>query len=312
MSEIMDKEFVDLFEKNVTFESKEEAVIYWKGIAYDYHQKYKAQEDQYNEFRMFSEQLELELEISLKTAEDKISCLEPKSSALEEECQKLKENLRKIRSEDSHSISRLQDELQIYTTQNSKYKTDMALLQIENDKLEKNTKIIMSSLTDIESKLSETVETNFYLQQEITDKDSSCKREMQRMMDELRDMRTEMTAREKKRGKIPSQQMAPPPQIPTATQNQAQPFKPLCAPTAASTTPSPLPEGNRLQALSILGDILRKVGSVESRLASCKTSLSKDILRRPRPSSPTPVANIKRMHVQVEDDFIPGTTEVAV
>ena len=52
--------------------------------------RYKAQEDQYNEFRMFSEQLENELELSLKAAEDKLSCLEPKSSSLEEECQRLK------------------------------------------------------------------------------------------------------------------------------------------------------------------------------------------------------------------------------
>ena len=52
--------------------------------------RYRAQEDQYNEFRMFSEQLENELELSLKVAEDRISSLEPKSSALEYECHKLK------------------------------------------------------------------------------------------------------------------------------------------------------------------------------------------------------------------------------
>ena len=52
--------------------------------------RYKAQEDQYNEFRMFSEQLENELELSLKAAEGKIANLEPKSSALEFECHKLK------------------------------------------------------------------------------------------------------------------------------------------------------------------------------------------------------------------------------
>ena len=52
--------------------------------------RYKAQEDQYNEFRMFSEQLENELELSLKVAEDKIANLQPKSYALEDECKRLK------------------------------------------------------------------------------------------------------------------------------------------------------------------------------------------------------------------------------
>ena len=39
MSDMIDQEFVQLFEKNITFQSQEEEVKYWKGIAYDIHQK---------------------------------------------------------------------------------------------------------------------------------------------------------------------------------------------------------------------------------------------------------------------------------
>ena len=35
MSDSVDQDFVELFEKNVTFQSHEEEVKYWKGIAYD-------------------------------------------------------------------------------------------------------------------------------------------------------------------------------------------------------------------------------------------------------------------------------------
>lgn len=76
-----------------------------------------------------------------------------------------------------------------------------------------------------------------------------------------------MTAREKKRTKFPSATIPPPPQMPQSVPCNTQPFKPLYAPVPPSSSsagnPTPLPEGNRLQALSILGDILRKVGVSE-------------------------------------------------
>ena len=68
-----------------------------------------------------------------------------------------------------------------------------------------------------------------------------------------------MAARERKRSRLStSAPITSPPQMPTST-TTSQPFKPL-TPQTQTVNPPPLPEGNRLQALSILGDILRKVG----------------------------------------------------
>ncbi|WP_411023657.1 hypothetical protein, partial [Salmonella sp. s51228] len=61
--------------------------------------------------------------------------------------------------------------------------------------MEQQNKIVTVSFSDIKTKHDETLEQNIYLAQEMHEKETYGKREIQRLLDELRDLRTEMSVR---------------------------------------------------------------------------------------------------------------------
>ncbi|UYV80014.1 NDEL1 [Cordylochernes scorpioides] len=146
----------------------------------------------------------------------------------------------------------------------------------------------------------EAIERNAFLESELDEKEALAVT-VQRLKDEARDLRQELLIQQSSGGNKPNNDLkAPPLMVDSNKLSQSpatSPFKSKTPPAPAPYTPpthnttsvtsSPLTPVNRISALNIVGDLLRKVGScnalcfqaLESKLASCR-ALSKDSASR--------------------------------
>jgi hypothetical protein len=154
-------------------------------------------------------------------------------------------------------------------------------------------RVTMSTLEDFDSRMSQQIERNALLESELDEKgkmDIMC----QRLKDEVRDLRSEIKSKRGPQGDglqgSPSQSHPSPkpgsgvnpPSTPSVTASMSTP---IGKPT--TVTPS-----TRINALNMVGDLLRKVGALESRLASCRSNI---VTRDSNKSFDTPVQRHKRI-----------------
>ncbi|KAF2365047.1 NUDE domain [Trinorchestia longiramus] len=248
------------------------------------------------------------LEKIRSTSKNRCNCkssserLASQSSALEGRVDSLEEELHDVRS--------IKEGLTAYIRQ----------LEQANDDLERAKRATLTSLEDFEMRLNQAIERNAFLESELDEKES-LKEMVQRLKDESRDLRQEVTVSRQHPlpttpdNDLAAQQQQQQQQLQQQPQQQQQlqhingvkniPPAPVDAPyiidsnkLAASDTAcnedqaggvgkngeAPMTPSARMNALNIVGDLLRKVGALESRLASCRT-LVKD---NQRPMTMTP------------------------
>ncbi|KAF0289487.1 Nuclear distribution protein nudE-like 1 [Amphibalanus amphitrite] len=221
------------------------------------------------------------------------------------------EKLEHLQVEAHHEISDLQTGLSEVTSIKDKLSKYIRELEQENDDLERVKRTMVVSLEDFEGRLNQALERNAFLESELDEKETL--REMvQRLKDESRDLRQELVIRERheaddqepdnERSAVDSNKRledgpdggvrpVAPPVATTATPAALTASTTAKVPPAVGEQPAtnghvvapldggPMTPSSRISALNIVGDLLRKVGALESKLASCK-SYVKD---NPRP-----------------------------
>uniref|UniRef100_A0A4W2FVA9 NudE neurodevelopment protein 1 n=1 Tax=Bos indicus x Bos taurus TaxID=30522 RepID=A0A4W2FVA9_BOBOX len=189
-------------------------------------------------------------------------------------------------SEGYRQISALEDDLAQTKAIKDKLQKYIRELEQANDDLERAKRATIMSLEDFEQRLNQAIERNAFLESELDEKENLLE-SVQRLKDEARDLRQELAVQqkqEKPRTPMPSSVDAE--RTDTAVQATGSvPSTPIAhrGPSSSLNTPgtfrrglddstggTPLTPAARISALNIVGDLLRKVGALESKLASCR------------------------------------------
>uniref|UniRef100_UPI001EAF45F7 nuclear distribution protein nudE homolog 1-like n=1 Tax=Oncorhynchus gorbuscha TaxID=8017 RepID=UPI001EAF45F7 len=180
-------------------------------------------------------------------------------------------------------------------------------LEQANDDLERSKRATIMSLEDFEQRMNHVIERNAFLESELDEKEDLLE-SVQRLKDEARDLRQELAVQQKQERRPsfavtkesssdktedktslytshsstrpPSSLHTPPPALPPSL--LSTPSRPPHPSASPFTTPPPsysrgdglsgasLTTSTRISALNIVGELLRKVGNLESKLASCR------------------------------------------
>ncbi|XP_035254339.1 nuclear distribution protein nudE-like 1-B [Anguilla rostrata] len=274
------------------FSSKDEEIDYWKALSLKYKKSCQEARDELQEFQEGSRELEAELEAQLGQAESRIRDLQAENQRLKSEVDTLKEKLEQQYAQSYKQISLLEDDLgQTRGIKEQLYRYVRELEQA-NDDLERAKRATIVSLEDFEARLNQAIERNAFLESELDEKESLLV-SVQRLKDEARDLRQELAVRERSadvgRLSAPSSPMQDAEQADSAVQaSLSLPATPLgkimdnafLSQTVLNNGSSPLTPSARLSALNIVGDLLRKVGALESKLAACRNMAKDQAARR--------------------------------
>ncbi|KAK1877963.1 Nuclear distribution protein nudE-like 1-B [Dissostichus eleginoides] len=248
----MDKEMIP------KFTSKDEEVDYWKSQALKYKKScYDAQEE-LQEFQEGSRELEAELEAQLSQAEYRLRDLQIENERLKNEVVNLKEKLEHQHAQSYKQVSMLEDDLGQTRSIKDQLNKYVRELEQANDDLERAKRATIVSLEDFEGRLNQAIERNAFLESELDEKETLLE-SVQRLKDEARDLRQELAVRER-----------PPTGSTPVGKSIEHPFITQKALSNGCNGNSSLTPSARISALNIVGDLLRKVGALESKIAACR------------------------------------------
>ncbi|NXT85065.1 NDE1 protein, partial [Zapornia atra] len=268
------------------FSSVEEETRYWKELAMKYKQCAENTQEELREFQEGSREYEAELETQLQQTESRNRDLLSENNRLRMELESVKEKIEIQHSEGYRQISALEDDLAQTKAIKDQLQKYIRELEQANDDLERAKRATIMSLEDFEQRLNQAIERNAFLESELDEKENLLE-SVQRLKDEARDLRQELAVQQKQeKPKTPMQTPLETDRTDTAVQaSLSVPSTPSLprAPSASIRTPltfrrgfedsysaTPLTPAARISALNIVGDLLRKVGALESKLASCR------------------------------------------
>ncbi|XP_077022065.1 nuclear distribution protein nudE-like 1 isoform X4 [Tamandua tetradactyla] len=266
------------------FSSLKEETAYWKELSLKYKQSFQEARDELVEFQEGSRELEAELEAQLVQAEQRNRDLQADNQRLKYEVEALKEKLEHQYAQSYKQVSVLEDDLSQTRAIKEQLHKYVRELEQANDDLERAKRATIVSLEDFEQRLNQAIERNAFLESELDEKESLLV-SVQRLKDEARDLRQELAVRERQqevtRKSAPSSPTLDCEKMDSAVQASlslpATPVgkgmensfpSPKAIPNGFGT--SPLTPSARISALNIVGDLLRKVGALESKLAACR------------------------------------------
>ncbi|XP_029914914.1 nuclear distribution protein nudE homolog 1-like [Myripristis murdjan] len=301
------------------FGSLEEELEYWRQQADKHRQSAVEAQEELQEFQQMSRDYEVELETELKQCETRNRELLAANNRLRMELENYKEKFETQHSEAYRQISTLEGDLAETTAIRDQLHKYIRELEQANDDLERAKRATIMSLEDFEQRMNQVIERNAFLESELDEKESLLV-SVQRLKDEARDLRQELAVQQKQErkpsfssaSKDPTFDAPPTPQLnpgdnktedkttPSSSSSTNQPLH-LAAPSTPSTpsvpadsfttpTPSisrgdslsgtPLTTSARISALNIVGELLRKVGNLESKLASCREYVHEQTVNR--------------------------------
>ncbi|KAM3864483.1 nuclear distribution protein nudE-like 1-B [Diretmus argenteus] len=273
------------------FSSKDEEVDYWKALALKFKTSYHDAQEELQEFQEGSRELEAELEAQLGQAEHRLRDVQAENHRLKSEVENLKEKLESQYAQSYKEISVLEDDLGQTRSIKEQLHKYVRELEQANDDLERAKRATIVSLEDFEGRLNQAIERNAFLESELDEKESLLV-SVQRLKDEARDLRQELAVRERTTDRMSA------PSSPTLDidkmDSAVQPSLSLPATPVGKSVEHPfistkaltngcgstsLTPSARISALNIVGDLLRKVGALESKLAACR-NFAKDQARK--------------------------------
>lgn len=257
--------------------SGNDSLEYYKNLALEYKGKLDETQQELEEFQVSSRELEAELESQLEQLESKNRDLKLTNSHLQMECEKLQGKLDSSQMETYQVISNLQDEL----TKTKLLKDDLQkyvrILEQKNDDLERAMRASLTSLEDFEGRLNQAIERNVFLESELDEKENMTVL-IQRLKDEARDLKQELLVK-----KSPNNETCKPPgrfKESVVDSNKLVPSEgstPVSSPKRSYTHPSSISSAMKPDsALNIVGDLLKKVGVLESKLQSCRNCIKEN------------------------------------
>ncbi|XP_024075844.1 nuclear distribution protein nudE homolog 1 [Terrapene carolina triunguis] len=283
------------------FKSVEEETSYWKELAMKYKQCAENTQEELREFQEGSREYEAELETQLQQTEFRNRDLLSENNRLRMELESIKEKIEMQHSEGYQQISALEDDLAQTTAIKDQLQKYIRELEQSNDDLERAKRATIMSLEDFEQRLNQAIERNAFLESELDEKENLLE-SVQRLKDEARDLRQELAVQQKQeKPKTPIRSTLETERTDTAVQaTLSVPSTPAVhrGPNVSISTPgtfrrgfedsysgTPLTPAARISALNIVGDLLRKVGALESKLASCRNFVYDQSPNRPAMSS---------------------------
>lgn len=278
----------------------EEELCFWKEQAEKHEQRAEEAQEELLEFQQMSRDYEAELETELKQCESRNKDLMSDNNRLRMDLESFKEKFEVQHSEALRHISTLEEELTETKAVRDHLQKYIRELEQSNDDLERTKRATIMSLEDFEQRMNQVIERNAFLESELDEKENLLE-SVQRLKDEARDLRHELAVRQKERR--PSSSLgkdADRTDLPCSSSNYASLPATPCKPISSFTTPpassirrgdgltgSPLTTSARISALNIVGELLRKVGNLESKLASCRDFVYDTSANRPAlPSGP--------------------------
>ncbi|XP_045897895.1 nuclear distribution protein nudE homolog 1-like [Micropterus dolomieu] len=290
------------------FGSLEEELEYWKEQAARHQQSAEEAQEELQEFQQMSRDYEVELETELKQCEARNRELLAANNRLRMELENYKEKYETQHSEAFRQISSLEGDLAETTAIRDQLHKYIRELEQANDDLERTKRATIMSLEDFEQRMNQVIERNAFLESELDEKENLLE-SVQRLKDEARDLRQELAVQQKQQVQdrkpslssavkepsssagFPTPPLTPPVKRTEEKNTPASSNQPV--PSAATprrppgsaesfTTPltpisrgeslpgTPLTTSARISALNIVGELLRKVGNLESKLASCR------------------------------------------
>lgn len=240
-----------------------EDASYWRNKAEEF-------EREFEDFRESSQMLEKELEASLEQAERTVRELRLKNNSLQLENEALKDKYDVLQRATESQISEMEEEANQRHKREEEYVKYIRELEQKNDDLERSQRAMYTSLGEFETKLNYALERNVLLESELDEKET-LKTMVQRLKDEARDLKQEIQVREKQTPNdkaliVDSNKMESSDMIVNSNCLNNTPTKNI------NSTNCLLNQPNRISAMNIVGDLLRKVGALESKLASCRGS----------------------------------------
>ncbi|XP_045137057.1 nuclear distribution protein nudE-like 1 isoform X6 [Portunus trituberculatus] len=298
-----------------SFSSPEQEAEYWRKKATEYKQSLEETREELEEFQSGSRELEAELEAQLEQTERRCSEYQAQLNRVAVENDSLKERLERLQNEFNGQVNTLQSELVDLKSIQEDLTRYIRELEQSNDDLERAKRATVTSLEDFEARLNLAIERNAFLESELDEKED-LKVTVQRLKDEARDLRQELSIKDcpepdndKALMNHHNHQSTSPQKLHIKTPPKldvALPASPAggagmdsnklvsngtqltdtvpATPVVISSTlhnnnnsnnmsngSVPMTPSARISALNIVGDLLRKVGALESRLASCRT-----------------------------------------
>ncbi|XP_066432324.1 nuclear distribution protein nudE homolog 1 [Eleutherodactylus coqui] len=280
-----------------SFNSAEEEKDYWKDLAVRYKKSSEDAQEELNEFQEASREYEAELEAQLHQTESRNRDLLTQNNKLRMELESLREKYEEQHAGSYTQIYTLENELSQTRAVRDQLQKYIRELEQTNDDLERAKRATINSLEDFELRLNQTIERNAFLEGELDEKENNLEY-IQRLKDEARDLRQELAVQQKheviKRSASANQEgeridMAVQASIsvPSTPTGHRGSFSSLSSPlqfrknSDDGYSGTPLTPSARISALNIVGDLLRKVGALESKLASCKHFVYEQSPNRP-------------------------------
>uniref|UniRef100_A0A3P9INE6 NudE neurodevelopment protein 1 n=1 Tax=Oryzias latipes TaxID=8090 RepID=A0A3P9INE6_ORYLA len=263
-----------------SFTSVEEEMVFWKEQAQRHQQRADEAQEELQEFQQMSRDYEAELETELKQCEGRNKELLLENNRLHMELEAIKEKCEARLSDALRHITALEEDLTQTRAVKDHLQKYIRELEQANDDLERTKRATIMSLEDFEQRMNQVIERNAFLESELDEKENLLE-SVQRLKDEARDLRHELAVRQRERR--PSSSLgrdADRPDLsqinPSAPVTPNKPISSYITPPASSIrrgdglTGTPLTTSARISALNIVGELLRKVGNLESKLASCR------------------------------------------
>ncbi|KAI5097100.1 nuclear distribution protein nudE-like 1 [Silurus meridionalis] len=275
--------------KHPSFSSIEEERDYWREQAAQHQQRADEAQDELQEFQQMSRDYEAELETELKQCESRNRELLSTNNRLRGELESFKEKYEIQHSEMYRRISALEGDLAETTAIKDQLQKYIRELEQSNDDLERAKRATIMSLEDFEQRMNHVIERNAFLESELDEKENLLE-SVQRLKDEARDLKQELAVKKKQDRKpslslsVDGEKVESTPSHAPSAHSSLLTTPPRTAPGLGSvfhTPPSsysriegltgtPLTTSARISALNIVGELLRKVGNLESKLASCR------------------------------------------
>lgn len=276
------------------FASMAEELGFWKEQADIHQQRADEAQEELREFQQMSRDYEAELEAELKQCEGRNKELLLDNNRLCIELESIKEKLEAQQSDTYRHITTLEDDLAQTRAVRDHLQKYIRELEQSNDDLERTKRATIMSLEDFEQRMNHVIERNAFLESELDEKENLLE-SVQRLKDEARDLRQELAVRQKERrpssslGRDSDRTDLPCPSTgnPSIPVTPSKPISSFATPPASSIrrgdglTGTPLTTSARISALNIVGELLRKVGNLESKLASCRDFVYDPSVSRP-------------------------------
>ncbi|RDD43869.1 Nuclear distribution protein nudE-like 1 [Trichoplax sp. H2] len=281
----------------LAFTDSVQEINYWKSIANEANQTVQQLKDELEEFQEESHDLEAELEAQLKQAENRAKDLTITKAKLEQENEVLKEKFDTLYKESYQVTTRLQDELATANSTKEELQKHSRKLEQKNDDYERAERSTAVTLQDFENRLNQALEKNALLENELDEKEKLVIL-VQRLKDECKELKEEFTARQvtavdtKDVATSPIREVAGSDYIispfkfsvSSSPRNRSYNRNGAASPRdivdygkKISNQDSNLPVNARVNAMNIVGDLLKKVGDLESKLSSCRNLVKEQV-----------------------------------